>query len=89
MVKLRLKRCGKKQRAVYRIVAIDVRSRRGGRDLRKVGFYDPIKNQTYLNIPVILYFLEQGAQPIGTVQDISKRAGVSLELSPTQQTKVN
>nr|YP_010188477.1 ribosomal protein S16 [Dalbergia bariensis]QHD47619.1 ribosomal protein S16 [Dalbergia bariensis]QZJ47084.1 ribosomal protein S16 [Dalbergia bariensis] len=89
MVKLRLKRCGKKQRAVYRILAIDVRSRRGGRDLRKVGFYDPIKNQTYLNIPVILYFLEQGAQPTGTVQDISKRAGVSLELSPTQQTKVN
>nr|YP_009865463.1 ribosomal protein S16 [Dalbergia sissoo]YP_009866048.1 ribosomal protein S16 [Dalbergia vietnamensis]QKE47748.1 ribosomal protein S16 [Dalbergia sissoo]QKE48333.1 ribosomal protein S16 [Dalbergia vietnamensis]QXU58010.1 ribosomal protein S16 [Dalbergia sissoo] len=89
MVKLRLKRCGKKQRAVYRIVAIDVRSRRGGRDLRKVGFYDPIKNQTYLNIPLILYFLEQGAQPTGTVQDISKRAGVSLELSPTQQTKVN
>nr|UDP55319.1 ribosomal protein S16 [Dalbergia hancei] len=89
MVKLRLKRCGKKQRAVYRIVAIDVRSRRGGRDLRKVGFYDTIKNQTYFNIPVILYFLEQGAQPTGTVQDISKRAGVSLELSPTQQTKVN
>nr|YP_010864259.1 ribosomal protein S16 [Indigofera carlesii]YP_010864425.1 ribosomal protein S16 [Indigofera decora]YP_010864591.1 ribosomal protein S16 [Indigofera kirilowii]WRQ20085.1 ribosomal protein S16 [Indigofera koreana]WGS97407.1 ribosomal protein S16 [Indigofera carlesii]WGS97573.1 ribosomal protein S16 [Indigofera decora]WGS97739.1 ribosomal protein S16 [Indigofera kirilowii]WRQ20002.1 ribosomal protein S16 [Indigofera kirilowii] len=78
MVKLRLKRCGKKQRAVYRIVAIDVRSRREGRDIRKVGFYDPIKNQTYLNIPVILYFLEQGAQPTGTVQDISKRAGVFM-----------
>lgn len=77
------------QWAVYRIVAIDVRSRREGRDLRKVGFYDPIKNQTYLNIPVILYFLEQGAQPTGTVQDISKRAGVFLELSPTQQTKFN
>nr|QVX28748.1 ribosomal protein S16 [Poiretia bahiana] len=87
MVKLRLKRCGKKQRAVYRIVAIDVRSRREGRDLRKVGFYDPIKNQTYLNIPVILYFLERGAQPTGTVQDISKRAGVFMELSPTQQMK--
>nr|QVX28289.1 ribosomal protein S16 [Amorpha roemeriana]UDH55118.1 ribosomal protein S16 [Amorpha californica var. napensis] len=89
MVKLRLKRCGKKQRAVYRIVAIDVRSRREGRDLRKVGFYDPIKNQTYLNIPIILYFLEQGAQPTGTVQDISKRAGVFMELSPNQQTKFN
>uniref|UniRef100_UPI0031F46593 ribosomal protein S16 n=1 Tax=Platylobium triangulare TaxID=1560081 RepID=UPI0031F46593 len=70
MVKLRLKRCGKKQQAVYRILAIDVRSRR---DLRKVGFYDPIKNQTYLNVPVILYFLEQGAQPTGTLQDISKK----------------
>nr|YP_009769601.1 ribosomal protein S16 [Huangtcia renifolia]YP_009974314.1 ribosomal protein S16 [Uraria lagopodoides]YP_010033570.1 ribosomal protein S16 [Christia vespertilionis]YP_010033653.1 ribosomal protein S16 [Urariopsis brevissima]YP_010964465.1 ribosomal protein S16 [Ototropis elegans]QIT00303.1 ribosomal protein S16 [Huangtcia renifolia]QNH95170.1 ribosomal protein S16 [Uraria lagopodoides]QOW40607.1 ribosomal protein S16 [Christia vespertilionis]QOW40691.1 ribosomal protein S16 [Urariopsis br len=89
MVKLRLKRCGKKQRAVYRIVAIDVRSRREGRDLRKVGFYDPIKNQTYLNIPIILYFLEQGAQPTGTVQDISKRAGVFLELSSNQQMKFN
>nr|QXO90231.1 ribosomal protein S16 [Paubrasilia echinata] len=73
MVKLRLKRCGKKQRAVYRIVAIDARSRREGRDLRRVGFYDPIKNQTHLNIPVILYFLEKGAQPTGTVQDISKK----------------
>nr|WKV26712.1 ribosomal protein S16 [Pueraria sp. YH-2023a] len=89
MVKLRLKRCGKKQRAVYRIVAIDVRSRREGRDLRKVGFYDPIKNQTYLNIPVILYFLERGAQPTGTVQDISKRAGVFMELSLNQQMKFN
>nr|QVX31061.1 ribosomal protein S16 [Sesbania drummondii] len=87
MVKLRLKRCGKKQRAVYRIVAIDVRSRREGRDLRKVGFYDPIKNQTYLNIPVIENFLEQGAQPTGTVQDIFKKAGVFRELCSNQQTK--
>nr|YP_009577602.1 ribosomal protein S16 [Vatica mangachapoi]YP_009946950.1 ribosomal protein S16 [Vatica guangxiensis]YP_010039614.1 ribosomal protein S16 [Vatica odorata]YP_010207159.1 ribosomal protein S16 [Vatica xishuangbannaensis]YP_010207314.1 ribosomal protein S16 [Vatica rassak]ARO74545.1 ribosomal protein S16 [Vatica odorata]QBG64505.1 ribosomal protein S16 [Vatica mangachapoi]QOH91267.1 ribosomal protein S16 [Vatica guangxiensis]QOY46024.1 ribosomal protein S16 [Vatica odorata]QXV93593.1 riboso len=76
MVKLRLKRCGRKQRAVYRIVAIDVRSRREGRDFRKVGFYDPINNQTYLNIPAILDFLEKGAQPTGTVHDISKKAGV-------------
>nr|YP_010758789.1 ribosomal protein S16 [Leibnitzia nepalensis]WEX30836.1 ribosomal protein S16 [Leibnitzia nepalensis] len=88
MVKLRLKRCGRKQRAVYRIVAIDVRSRREGRDLRKVGFYDPIKNQTYLNVPAILHFLEKGAQPTGTVQDILKKASVFKELCPNQ-TKFN
>nr|YP_010469689.1 ribosomal protein S16 [Salicornia fruticosa]UVF33826.1 ribosomal protein S16 [Salicornia fruticosa] len=76
MVKLRLKRCGRKQRAVYRIVAIDVRSRREGRDLQKVGFYDPIKNQTYLNVPAILDFLKKGAQPTETVYDILKKAGV-------------
>nr|YP_010048056.1 ribosomal protein S16 [Pilea microphylla]QPK42711.1 ribosomal protein S16 [Pilea microphylla] len=75
MVKLRLKRCGRKQRAIYRIVAIDVRSRREGKAFCKVGFYDPIKNQTYLNIPIILYFLEKGAQPTGTVHDISNKAG--------------
>nr|YP_010967805.1 ribosomal protein S16 [Salmonopuntia salmiana]WNM94105.1 ribosomal protein S16 [Salmonopuntia salmiana] len=79
MVKLRLKRCGRKQRAVYRIVAIDVRSKREGRDLRKVGFYDPIRNQTYLNVPAILYFLEKGAQPTETVYDILKRAEVFKE----------
>nr|YP_010516482.1 ribosomal protein S16 [Helwingia japonica]UXL88689.1 ribosomal protein S16 [Helwingia japonica] len=80
MVKLRLKRCGRKQ--------IDVRSRREGRDLRKVGFYDPIKNQTYLNVPAILYFLAKGAQPTGTVQDILKKAEVFKELRSTQ-TKFN
>nr|YP_009870778.1 ribosomal protein S16 [Rhus potaninii]QKS31968.1 ribosomal protein S16 [Rhus potaninii] len=83
MVKLRLKRCGRKQ-AVYRIVAIDVRSRREGRDLRKVGFYDPINNQTHLNVPAILYFLDKGAQPTGTVYDISKKAGVFTQLSLNQ-----
>nr|YP_010377486.1 ribosomal protein S16 [Lithocarpus dealbatus]QYC36712.1 ribosomal protein S16 [Lithocarpus dealbatus]UYI30268.1 ribosomal protein S16 [Lithocarpus obscurus] len=91
MVKLRLKRCGKKQRqwVVYRIVAIDARCRREGRALRKVGFYDPLKNQTYLNVPAILYFLERGAQPTGTVHDISKKAGVFMELCFNQQIKFN
>nr|YP_010927592.1 ribosomal protein S16 [Cuphea tarapotensis]WKK46571.1 ribosomal protein S16 [Cuphea tarapotensis] len=88
MVKLRLKRCGKKQRALYRIVAIDVRSRREGRDLQKVGFYDPIKNQTYLNIPGILYFLERGAQPTETVYNIFKKAGIFTEFDFNQM-KVN
>nr|QCT81861.1 ribosomal protein S16 [Protea caffra subsp. kilimandscharica] len=84
MVKLRLKRCGRKQRAIYRIVAMDVRSRREGRGLRKVGFYDPIKNETYLNVPLILYLLEKGAQPTGTVHDISKKAEVFKELRINQ-----
>nr|YP_010498510.1 ribosomal protein S16 [Tournefortia montana]UWN03953.1 ribosomal protein S16 [Tournefortia montana] len=84
MVKLRLKRCGRKQRAVYRIVAIDVRSRREGKDLRKLGFYDPIRNQTYLNVPAILYFLEKGARPTGTVQDILKKADIFKELRSNQ-----
>nr|YP_010852993.1 ribosomal protein S16 [Nepeta bracteata]WGM81255.1 ribosomal protein S16 [Nepeta bracteata] len=88
MLKLRLKRCDRKQRAVYRIVAIDVRSRRKGKDLRKVGFYDPIQNQTYLNVLVILYFLEKGAQPTGTVQNLLKKAGVFKKF-PSNQMKFN
>nr|YP_009309824.1 ribosomal protein S16 [Orobanche rapum-genistae]ALJ02278.1 ribosomal protein S16 [Orobanche rapum-genistae] len=88
MVKLRLKRCGRKQRAIYRIIAIDVRSRREGKDLRRVGFYDPMKNQTYLNIPIILYFLEKGAQPTGTVQNLLKKIEVFKKL-PFNQIKFN
>nr|YP_010986831.1 ribosomal protein S16 [Utricularia aurea]WOC92508.1 ribosomal protein S16 [Utricularia aurea]WOL38222.1 ribosomal protein S16 [Utricularia aurea] len=84
MLKLRLKRCGRKQRAIYRIVAIDVRSRREGRDLRKVGFYYPMKNQIYLNVPLILYFLEKGAQPTGTVQNLLTKAEVFKELPSNQ-----
>nr|YP_009660731.1 ribosomal protein S16 [Amphilophium gnaphalanthum]YP_009662513.1 ribosomal protein S16 [Amphilophium lactiflorum]QCS40267.1 ribosomal protein S16 [Amphilophium gnaphalanthum]QCU48035.1 ribosomal protein S16 [Amphilophium lactiflorum] len=76
MVKLRLKRCGRKQRAVYQIVATNVRSRREGKDFRKVGFYDPIKNQTYLDVPAVLFFLEKGAQPTKTVRNILKKAEV-------------
>nr|YP_009466611.1 ribosomal protein S16 [Genlisea violacea]AUN28666.1 ribosomal protein S16 [Genlisea violacea] len=81
MLKLRLKRCGRKQRAVYRIVAIDVRSRREGKDLRKVGFYHPMKNQIYLNVPLIFYFLEKGAQPTVTVQNLLIKAEVFKELT--------
>jgi small subunit ribosomal protein S16 len=54
-----------------------------------VGFYDPINNKIYLNVPAILYFLEKGAQPTGTVHDILKKAGVFTELSPNQQKKFN
>ncbi|GLS47121.1 hypothetical protein GCM10007887_43340 [Methylobacterium haplocladii] len=45
-----------------------------------MGFYDPIKNQTDLNVPAIIYFLEKGAQPTGIVHDISKKAEVFKEL---------
>nr|YP_009403393.1 ribosomal protein S16 [Downingia cuspidata]ASA34586.1 ribosomal protein S16 [Downingia cuspidata] len=84
MVKLRLKRCGRKHCTTYRIVAIDVRSRRQGSELRKVGFYDPIKKQTHLNIPAIVYFLERGAQPTETVRDILKKSEVFNEFCSNQ-----
>lgn len=76
------------QWAVYQIVAIDVRSRREGRDLQKVGFYDPIKKKTYLNVPAILDFIQKGAQPTETVYDILKKAAVLKEFQ-FNKTKFN
>nr|YP_009117742.1 ribosomal protein S16 [Angiopteris angustifolia]AJE71284.1 ribosomal protein S16 [Angiopteris angustifolia] len=76
MVKLRLKRYGRKQRATYRIIAIDVQSRREGRAIKEVGFYNPRTDQTQLNVSVIVSFLQKGAQTTATVYNILKKARV-------------
>nr|YP_001023679.1 ribosomal protein S16 [Angiopteris evecta]YP_009992408.1 ribosomal protein S16 [Angiopteris yunnanensis]ABG79578.1 ribosomal protein S16 [Angiopteris evecta]QNN90593.1 ribosomal protein S16 [Angiopteris yunnanensis] len=76
MVKLRLKRYGRKQRATYRIIAIDVQSRREGRAIKEVGFYNPRTDQTQLNVSVIVSFLQKGAQTTATVYNILKEARV-------------
>nr|ATL58448.1 ribosomal protein S16 [Azolla caroliniana]ATL58538.1 ribosomal protein S16 [Azolla caroliniana] len=76
MIKIRLKRHGRKQRITYRIIAIDTRSRREGKAIQEVGFHDPRKGQTQLNVPAITSLLEVGAQTTETVRDLSKRAKV-------------
>nr|UFK63112.1 ribosomal protein S16 [Osmunda mildei] len=76
MVKLRLKRYGRKQRTTYRIIAIDVQSRREGRAFKEVGFYNPRKEQTQSDIPAIVYLPERGARTTETVHDILRRAKV-------------
>nr|ATL58088.1 ribosomal protein S16 [Azolla mexicana]ATL58208.1 ribosomal protein S16 [Azolla microphylla]ATL58659.1 ribosomal protein S16 [Azolla filiculoides] len=76
MIKIRLKRHGRKQRITYRIIAIDTRSRREGKAIKEVGFHDPRKGQTQLNVPAITSLLEVGAQTTETVRDLSKRAKV-------------
>jgi len=42
MVKIRLKRMGAKKRAFYRIVVADVRTKRDGKAIVELGYYDPI-----------------------------------------------
>jgi len=76
MVKLRLKRYGRKQYPTYRIIAIDSKCRREGRALKEVGFYDPNQNKSQLNIPEILTFLKNGAQPTNTVRYILEKANI-------------
>ena len=76
MIKLRLKRFGKKREVSYRIVAIESKKRRDGRPIEELGFYNPRTDETRLNVPAIVKRLEQGAQPSDTVRDILKKAQV-------------
>lgn len=81
MVKLRLRRMGRKKRPVYDIVAADSRSPRDGRFIEKVGQYNPIvvANQVTLKRDRVMYWLATGAQPTDTVRSILSREGVLLE----------
>lgn len=76
MIKLRLKRYGKKGEASYRIVAMNSTSRRDGRSLEELGFYNPRTDETRLNVPGIVQRLQQGAQPTDTVRRILEKANV-------------
>ncbi|HEY9769071.1 MAG TPA: 30S ribosomal protein S16 [Coleofasciculaceae cyanobacterium] len=76
MIKLRLKRFGKKREVSYRIVAIESKTRRDGRPIEELGFYNPRTDETRLNVPAIVKRLQQGAQPSETVRSILNKAQV-------------
>ncbi len=82
MVKLRLRRMGRKKRPVYDIVAADTRSPRDGRFIEKIGQYNPMvaTGQITLKRDRALHWLQTGAQPTDTVRSLLSREGVLLEL---------
>lgn len=62
MLKIRLKRYGRKKLSVYRVIVIDSRKRRDGKALEELGYYNPMNNETRLNISKIKERIKQGAQ---------------------------
>ncbi|WP_369086089.1 30S ribosomal protein S16 [Metamycoplasma spumans] len=73
MVKLRLKRTGKKFHATYKIVASDARSPRDGRFIEELGHYDPHAKALYLNKELTTKYLNEGAKPTDTVRTLLKQ----------------
>ena len=78
MVVIRLARGGAKKRPFYNIVVTDSRSRRDGRFIERVGFYNPIAsaNEEALRISLdrISFWQERGAKVSDTVAGLVKRA---------------
>jgi small subunit ribosomal protein S16 len=87
MIKLRLKRFGKKREVSYRIVAMNSSSRRDGRPLEELGFYNPRTDETRLDVPAIVRRLQQGAQPTKTVQRILEKANIFDQVKAEPQVK--
>ena len=76
MIKLRLKRFGKKREASFRLVACNSTSRRDGRPLQELGFYNPRTKETRLDTEALRIRLGQGAQPTDAVRTLLEKGGL-------------
>ncbi len=83
MVKLRLRRVGKKQRAIYKIVAADSRASRNGKFLETIGQYDPNMHPVVIIVKEdrLFMWLKRGAQPTDTTRSLLRRSGHWLKWS--------
>ena len=78
MVRIRLRRVGKRKQPHYRVVVADSRFKRDGRFIEILGQYNPLTNPSEINLDAdkALDWLRKGAQPSESVVALLKRTGV-------------
>lgn len=76
MLKLRLKRIGRKRSPSYRLVIMENTYRRDGRPIEEVGYYDPISKNYKFDQKKILKWLQYGVKPTETVLNLLKKADI-------------
>jgi small subunit ribosomal protein S16 len=76
MLKLRLKRTGRKRSPSYRLVIIENTTRRDGRPIEELGYYSPINKQYKFDAEKIQKWLSYGVQPTETVSALLKKADI-------------
>ena len=89
MVRIRLRRMGKKHQPSYRIIVVDRRKDGLGDYIENIGHYNNIVNPKVLKINKerALYWLSKGAQPTDTVRSLLQREGVIPGGSPVKPKK--
>jgi small subunit ribosomal protein S16 len=76
MLKLRLKKIGRKRQPSYRIIIITNTSRRDGKAIDEVGYYNPITKEISFNSEKIIEWLKNGVQPTDTVKRLLQTATI-------------
>nr|QCI05062.1 ribosomal protein S16 [Callithamnion tetricum] len=74
MLKIRLKRLGRKKKPSYRVIAIDSRKRRDGQPLEELGFYNSLTKNSKLNLIKIQEYIKNGAHLTDTVKYLFNQA---------------
>lgn len=87
MVKIRLRRVGKKKQPTYRVVVADARSPRDGRFIEIIGHYNPRTDPPTVVIKEdrALYWLSTGAQPTDPVDRMLRKMGIYEKLKLLRQ----
>lgn len=82
MVRIRLKKLGRKGLPVFRLVAMDSRAKRDGKSVEILGTYDPLApkdKQIVMERERVQYWLSVGAQPSDTAANLIKKAGIGAK----------
>jgi small subunit ribosomal protein S16 len=76
MLKLRLKRIGKKRSPSYRLVIMENTFRRDGRPIEELGYYNPLTKQYKFDTDKIKKWLGYGVKPTETVLSLLRKADI-------------
>jgi small subunit ribosomal protein S16 len=86
MVKIRLARGGAKKRPFYHIVVSDQRAARDGRNIERVGYYNPVatggEQRVVLDTARVDHWVKQGAQLTDKVRNLYKEVGKASAAAP-------
>ncbi|MEJ2753410.1 MAG: 30S ribosomal protein S16 [Chloroflexota bacterium] len=87
MLRIRLSRTGKKKQASYRVVVANIESKRDGRVVERIGYYNPRSEPLEYRIDEdrALYWLSVGAQPSDAVRRLLEKQGTIDRLARLRQ----
>ncbi|QVL49868.1 MAG: 30S ribosomal protein S16 [Thiocapsa sp.] len=78
MVTIRLSRGGSKKNPFYQIVVADIRAKRDGRYIERLGFFNPLAKGGEIELRLdrqrAQFWVERGAQPTDRVKQLLKQA---------------
>ena len=70
MLKIRLKRTGRKKLATYRIVVMEATTRRDGKPVDDIGSFNPHTDELNLNKFNFLKWIKKGAKPTERITNL-------------------
>jgi len=73
MLKIRLKRTGRKKQPFYKIVLMENLSRRDGKSILELGYYDPVRKILNFDKINLHKYINYGAYPTNTVRHLISR----------------